>query len=77
MRNLATGMFAMGFTHWIYKLDGNLSTIFTLDYFNDAADMLKSGDMITVTSPDNGMILFVYRVTNGRVFTKVMSRSYS
>lgn len=43
---LAPLAYAAGFTLWIYKTTDAAATVDTANYFNNAADMLRVGDVI-------------------------------
>lgn len=52
-RNLSVLSYANGFTLWHYTSTDNNTTVTTSGYFNDAADMLRKGDLI-VANVDTG-----------------------
>jgi hypothetical protein len=60
IRNLSVLAYANGFTLWHYKGAGDApSSIMAPNYFDDAGDMLASGDMVMVSAADCGRILSV------------------
>ena len=60
VRNLSVLAYANGFTLWHYKTGGDpLSTVGSAGYFDDAVDMLAGGDMLLVSAPEGGRVLFV------------------
>ena len=66
IRNLSVLAYANGFTQWHYKApvsDGGAVT--DTNYFADAGDMFATGDMIIVSNPGGGNILFVTAVDGG------------
>lgn len=83
IRNLSVLAYAQGFTLWHYR--ANVPTLgATLvqpvsaemvcqpGFFDDAADMLAQGDMLLVSTPDAGRLLFVTG-TEGGVRTAAMN----
>ena len=60
LRNLSVLAYANGFTLWLYKAgnDGR-TTVVASGFFQDAGDMLTSGDMVLVSALDGGHILSV------------------
>jgi hypothetical protein len=61
-RNLSVLAYANGFTLWHYTSADAAATIDTEGYFNDAAEMLRVGDMViantsTDTTPAGGLFL--------------------
>jgi hypothetical protein len=67
IRKLSVLAYATGFTLWHYKADEG-AAVQMPGFFNDATGMLAAGDMIMVTMPGAGRILFVAD-TVGRVTT--------
>lgn len=70
-RNLSVLSYANGFTLWHYTTVDTLTSVTGAGYFNDAADMLRKGDMI-VTNADTtatieNAVLFIGNVANGVV----------
>ncbi len=60
IRNLSVLAYANGFTLWHYKAAaGGLPKTATRGFFDPAADMLVSGDMMLVSAPEGGRVLFV------------------
>ena len=69
VRNLSVLAYANGFTLWHYKTDGDaLPSVQSPGYFDDAIDMLASGDMLLVSAPEGGKVVCV-AATKGRLFT--------
>lgn len=61
-KNLSVLAYANGFTLWHYATDDTAATADTTGYFNDAAGMLRIGDMIlanveTGGTPKGGIFL--------------------
>jgi hypothetical protein len=66
IRNLSVLAYAQGFTLWHYK--GGTATLAQAGahgFFDDASDMLASGDMMMVSAADGGRILFVAATSGG------------
>ncbi len=60
VRNLSVLAYANSFTLWHYKAaDDALPVVSQPGYFDDAADMLATGDMLLVTAPEGGRVLCV------------------
>jgi hypothetical protein len=60
IRNLSVLAYAQGFTLWHYKAAGlKLDSTQRPGFFNSAADMITSGDMMLVSAADGGCVLFV------------------
>ncbi len=57
VRNLSVLAYAQGFTLWHYKADDVLDRIALDGFFDPAADLLASGDMMMVSAPDGGRIM--------------------
>ncbi len=69
IRDLSVLAYAQGFTLWHYKAGADpLRAIAAPDFFNTAADMLASGDMLLVSGPRIGQALFV-TATDGAITT--------
>lgn len=70
-RNLSVLSYANGFTFWHYITRDKLSDVISDNYFNDASDMLRKGDMIASNANNEAeienAILFVTNVANGTV----------
>ena len=58
VRNLNVLSYAQGFTLWLYKAPA-LADVFAPGYFDDAADMLATGDHMHVTAPDGGGLALI------------------
>ena len=68
-RNLSVLAYANGFTLWHYKTPGDvLPAVQSPGYFDDAIDMLASGDMLLVSAPDGGKVMCV-AAAEGRMVT--------
>lgn len=75
IRNLSVLAYAQGFTLWHYRanvptLSGQVVPPATADvsragFFDAAADMLAAGDMVLVSTPHAGRVLFVTAVEGG------------
>jgi hypothetical protein len=66
IRNLSVLAYAQGFTLWHYK--GGAATLAQAGahgFFDDAADMLASGDVMMISAADGGRILFVAATAGG------------
>ena len=60
VRNLSVLAYANGFTLWHYKAEtGGLPNAAKSGFFDPAADMLATGDMMLVSAPEGGRVLFV------------------
>lgn len=59
LRNLVVGIYARGFTQWVY-LDrtASLQDICKPGFFNDAGDMIQPGDMATISAKDGGATIW-------------------
>ena len=67
-RNLSVLAYANGFTLWHYKTEGDaLPSVQHPGYFDEAVDMLASGDMLLVSAPDGGKVMCV-AAAEGRMF---------
>lgn len=66
IRDLSVLAYAQGFTLWHYKAGADrLGAIGAGGYFDAASDMLASGDMMMVSSPEGGRMLCVATGQNG------------
>ena len=76
IRNLSVLAYAQGFTLWHYRanvptLGAALTQPATLDevrapgFFDPAADMLATGDMLLVSTPEAGGLLFITGIKGG------------
>ena len=53
IKNIFVMSYSGGITHWLYKsTQDTLATVQADGYFNEAADMFATGDMITACAPD-------------------------
>ena len=60
VRNLSVLAYAQGFTLWHYKAPQSpLSALAEPGFFNHAADLLASGDMLMMSAKDGGRVVFV------------------
>jgi hypothetical protein len=60
VRELSVLAYANGFTLWHYKAGaGGLPVAAEPGFFDPAADLLSSGDMVLVSSPAGGRVLCV------------------
>jgi hypothetical protein len=67
IRNLSVLAYAQGFTLWHYKGAGaSLAHIAGQGFFTPAADMLAAGDMMLVSAPEGGRVLFVTEASAAR-----------
>lgn len=68
VRNLSVLAYANGFTLWHYKAgDDALASVGGRGFFDSAADMLASGDMLMVSAADGARVLAVARAEGGLV----------
>jgi hypothetical protein len=66
MRALSVLAYANGFTLWHYKAsEGGTLAAALPGFFDDAGDLLASGDMVLVSSPEGGRVLCVAAGTGG------------
>lgn len=77
-KNLSVLAYANGFTLWHYTTPDTAASVDTTGYFNAAADMLRTGDMILANTgvggtPANG-IFAVASNASGTVDTADMTR---
>jgi len=60
LRNLSVLAYAQGFTLWHYRAATAPSArAVAPGFFNPAADMFNTGDMVLVSAADGGRVLFV------------------
>jgi len=72
IRNLSVLAYANGFTLWHYKAAGDdQKSVAGPSFFNEAGDMLASGDLLMVSAKDSGRILCVIS-ENGRIRTAAL-----
>lgn len=70
IRNLSVLAYANGFTLWHYKSGADaLERITTQNYFEDAADMLSSGDIMMLSATDGARIVSIVPSQNGAMCT--------
>lgn len=68
IRDLSVLAYANGFTLWHYKAGaGGVAAVGGPGFFDPAADMLASGDMVLVSSPAGGRVLCVAAAGTGLV----------
>ena len=68
IRDLSVLAYANGFTLWHYKAGaGGLPAAASPGFFDGAADMLASGDMVLLSSPAGGRVLCVAAGEGGLV----------
>ena len=60
IRNLSVLAYANGFTLWHYKLGTGSYDAVDPGFFDDASDMLVSGDMLMISSTGGGRILCIH-----------------
>ena len=58
IRDLSVLSCTQGFTVWHYKAPA-LADVFAPGYFDDAADMLATGDHMHVAAPDGGGLVLI------------------
>ena len=72
IRNLSVLAYANGFTLWHYRSDSDaLPAVQNPGYFDEAVDLLGSGDMLLVSAPDGGKVMCI-AAAEGRMFTAPM-----
>ncbi len=60
LRNLSVLAYAQGFTLWHYRAaTAAAARTAAPGFFNPAADMFNTGDMVLVSAADGGRVLFV------------------
>ena len=60
IRDLSVLAYANGFTLWHYRSAADLlPAVQKAGYFDDAVDMLASGDMLLVSAPDGGRVMCI------------------
>ena len=68
LRNLAVIAYAQGFILWHYRAGSTpLGKVAEAGFFNDAADMFDTGDMILVSAAGAGRVLLVASTEGGVV----------
>jgi len=76
IRNLSVLAYAQGFTLWHYRANlptrgatlvppASVAEIAEPGFFDPAADMLAQGDMLLVSTPEAGRLLFVTAIKGG------------
>ena len=72
IRNLSVLAYAQGFTLWHYRAGlAQLDQVAERGFFDDAADMFATGDMLLVSAAEGGRVLFVTATESG-IATAVM-----
>lgn len=68
-QSLSVLAYADSFTLWLYKFDGEFELVFEQDYFNEASDMLRAGDLIIANSTSKKLskLINVAEVTENKV----------
>ncbi len=67
-RNLSVLAYANGFTLWHYAFNTDTAAVvYTIGYFNPAADMLRKGDMILANVNGGAGLLLIAASQNGTV----------
>lgn len=67
IRNLSVLAYAQGFTLWHYRAAGlKLAQVAAPGFFSQAGDMLAAGDMMLVSAPEGGRVLFVTDASEAR-----------
>lgn len=70
IRNLSVLAYAQGFTLWHYKGAAiTLADTQAPGYFDGAADMLATGDMLMVSASDGGRVGFVCQASGSVTLT--------
>jgi hypothetical protein len=59
IRNLSVLAYAQGFTQWHYKHGGVMRDALAPGFFNSAAELIATGDMVLVSCRDGGAMLFI------------------
>lgn len=83
IRNLSVLAYAQGFTLWHYRANvptlgatlvppASVEEVAAAGFFDNASDMLAAGDMLLVSTPQAGRLLFVTG-TAGAVTTTAMA----
>ncbi len=71
-RNLSVLAYAQGFTLWHYRAESRIADACAADFFDEASDLLAQGDMMLVSAPDGGRVLFA-NPADGRVRMQALS----
>lgn len=69
--SLSVLSYADGFTLWVYKTSDDVHGVMGPGYFDGAADMLRAGDKISVSTPLCGFDLFVQCYKHGHIHVKM------
>jgi hypothetical protein len=66
IRNLSVLAYAQGFTLWHYKSGAaTLAQAAVRGFFDNASDMLATGDMMMISGSDGGRVMFVAATAGG------------
>jgi hypothetical protein len=66
IRNLSVLAYAQGFTLWHYKSGAaTLAQAAAHGFFDNASDMLATGDMMMISAADGGRVLYVAATAGG------------
>ena len=72
VRNLSVLAYAQGFTLWHYRAaEDGIAEIAAPEFFEEASDMLATGDMLLASAVDGGRVLFASEI-RGRLRTMPM-----
>lgn len=66
LRNLSVLAYAQGFTLWHYRAPHKVADTCKPGFFQTAASMIETGDMMLVSAEDGGTVLFVTDSTGCR-----------
>ncbi|CAH2606471.1 conserved protein of unknown function (plasmid) [Rhodovastum atsumiense] len=72
IRNLSVLAYACGHTQWHFKSPAPLAEAMTQGHFNAASDMMAMGDVVFVSAPDGGAMLYVTSTAAGVVSVQPM-----
>ncbi|CAH2602593.1 conserved protein of unknown function [Rhodovastum atsumiense] len=73
IRNLSVLAYAQGHTQWHYRERATLAEAQAQGHFNAAVDMMTAGDVIFVSAPDGGVMLYVTGTAGGVVSVQPMA----
>lgn len=67
IRHLSVLAYAQGFTLWHYKaVKGCTGHVAAPGFFNPAADMLATGDMMLISASDGGCVRFITNASDAQ-----------
>lgn len=70
VRNLSVLAYAQGFTLWHYRAGTTpLAQVAAAGFFDETGDMFAVGDMVLVSAPEGGRVLFVAAIEGGVLTT--------